>query len=252
MRNCILTDLRRVFRKKSFIICMSIILLLMIIGLIVIFVHPFKDGVDSTYSIMMSLAMFFNPFLIGIPVFSAIYTDDFKSKSMQTALGFGISRNKMIMSRFLEALFMVVECIIFLSVMLLIFGLAGGVSMSEIGETVLEIWIDSFQTIGFLALALIIVYGTQKPTMGLVLFILLSAGVFATLIEALSLIPALKKHDIDPEKYLPTGVIVKISDLADKGDYLKAVGPAFLFLIFYVALPVWISMRLFRKKELEF
>ena len=124
--------------------------------------------------------------------------------------------------------------------------------MSEIGETVLEIWINSFQTIGFLALALIIVYGTQKPTMGLVLFILLSAGVFATLIEALSLIPALKKHDIDPEKYLPTGVIVKISDLADKGDYLKAVGPAFLFLIFYVALPVWISMRLFRKKELEF
>ncbi len=252
MRNCILTDLRRVFRKKSFIICMSIIILLMIIGLIVIFVHPFKDGVDSTYSIMMSLAMFFNPFLIGIPVFSAIYTDDFKSKSMQTALGFGISRNKMIMSRFLEALFMVVECIIFLSVMLLIFGLAGGVSMSEIGETVLEIWIDSFKTIGFLALALIIVYGTQKPTMGLVLFILLSAGVFATLIEALSLIPALKKHDIDPGKYLPSGVIDKISDLADKGDYLKAVGPAFLFLIFYVALPVWISMRLFRKKELEF
>ena len=122
MRNVILTDIRRAQVKKSLIICMIIMVGIAVISSVGIRILPmFSDNPSQAYgSLLSGLSSFFGPLLIGIPIFSAIYTDDFKSRSMQIAIGRGVSRPKMMLARFLETLILVIEWHVIFSVVAII------------------------------------------------------------------------------------------------------------------------------------
>ena len=98
MFDFIKADILRILKKKSYIITSSIVFISYAATLAVMFVKH-MEKFDLINSMLASMATF----LVGIPVFNAVFTDDFNSRSMQTIIGFGTSRRQLVLSRFFES-----------------------------------------------------------------------------------------------------------------------------------------------------
>ncbi len=247
MRNCIKADILRVQRKKGLII-MSIIIML-IIAIAGIVARTSGDKGPDRFFLILSATLGFNTLMLGIPVFNAVLGDDFKSKSMQTAIGHGLSRDKLILARLIEIIVIVIEAYIVFLLGILIFGLIGGVDMKTIGDTIQTNLDEILCIIGFSAVSMIFVYGTQNGVLGLVFYILLGASVFDIIISAISLLPFLRDTDFNLGDYVISGMATKVVQASSFGT-----GALWFlaFLVFWVALPTFIAMQIFKNKELDF
>ncbi len=293
----VFTDLRRAQKKKSFIICMSVVILLMVVVAIVAFVKPVKatdisfmlSGEPNArgYSFLSNITLAFSliPFLTGIPVFQTVFSDDFKSRTMQTAIGRGISRRRLILARFYEAIALIIEEMVIFTILGLIMSMIMGASIGGIGKMIAELWFDSILVVADIAIAMLILYMSQNTTGGLVMYILLAANVFRAVLALLDLIPFLKNNGIKFSNAVPDGVhsiardylfgtVPSLSDLSEKVEnfndlgvneveamftgatedpnYLKAFLYTGIFVGLFIVLPLVLAQTVFRKKELEF
>ena len=253
MRNVIKADIRRVQSKVGFIVCMGIeVALIILAGILGKFVPLTVNG-EKNATLYVAAAIFFFPLFVGISIFSAIYSDDFKSSSMQTAIGFGMTRYKLIWARFFEGLLLLCETAVVFSIVYFVTEKILGEKNSDIINGIItDIWVRDLKILGFLCLSLIIVYGTQKPGGGLVLYILLLTGVFGTMIEALDFIPFFSDREIKISKYFPSGVITSLQEAINDGDAGKIILYFVAFSVCYIVVPVFISIGIFNKKELDF
>ena len=101
----------------------------------------------------------------------------------------------------------------------------------------------------FSAVSMIFVYGTQNGVLGLVFYILLGASVFDIIISAISLLPFLRDTDFNLGDYVISGMATKVVQASSFGT-----GALWFlaFLVFWVALPTFIAMQIFKNKELDF
>ena len=275
MRRLVFTDLFRAQKKKSYVIMMGLVVALIIIVAIIAFVWPSKAAEESgkaeRFQTLNNIVTTFIPFLVGIPVFQAVFTDDFKSRTMQTAIGRGISRSRLVLSRFLEACMLIVEAMAIFSVVTLIAALAVGTSVSGTFLLLAHLWVDASLIVAHLSVCMFFVYASQNATLGLVFFILFSANVFGLLLKLVDSIPFLNDNGIEISKMVPTGVHTNMSNylfgtkaVLDTTDISKLLEPAIeanfgkalvygiVFVGVYIILPVFLSQAVFRKKELEF
>ncbi|MBQ9872809.1 MAG: hypothetical protein IJM27_12895 [Eubacterium sp.] len=275
MRRLVFTDLFRAQKKKSYVIMMGLVAALIIIVAIIAFVWPSKAAEESAkaerFLTLHNIVATFIPFLVGIPVFQAVFTDDFKSRTMQTAIGRGISRSRLVLSRFLEACMLIVEAMAIFSVVTLIAALAVGTSVSGTFLLLARLWVDASLIVAHLSVCMFFVYASQNTTLGLVFFILFSANVFGLLLKLVDSIPFLNDNGIEISKMVPTGVHTSMSNylfgtkaVLDTTDLSKLLEPAIeanfgkalvygiVFIGVYIILPVFLSQAVFRKKELEF
>ena len=275
MRRLVFTDLFRAQKKKSYVIMMGLVVALIIIVAIIAFVWPSKAAEESgkaeRFQTLNNIVTTFIPFLVGIPVFQAVFTDDFKSRTMQTAIGRGISRSRLVLSRFLEACMLIVEAMAIFSVVTLIAALAVGTSVSGTFLLLAHLWVDASLIVAHLSVCMFFVYASQNTSLGLVFFILFSANVFGLLLKLVDSIPFLNDNGIEISKMVPTGVHTNMSNylfgtkaVLDTTDLSKLLEPAIeanfgkalvygiVFVGVYIILPVFLSQAVFRKKELEF
>ena len=275
MRRLVFTDLFRAQKKKSYVIMMGLVVALIIIVAIIAFVWPGKAAEESAkaerFLTLHDMVTTFIPFLVGIPVFQAVFTDDFKSRTMQTAIGRGISRSRLVLSRFLEACMLIVEAMAIFSVVTLIAALAVGTSVSGTFLLLAHLWVDASLIVAHLSVCMFLVYASQNTTLGLVFFILFSANVFGLLLKLVDSIPFLNDNGIEISKMVPTGVhtnmsnylfgtkavfdttdISKLLEPAVEANFGKALVYGIVFVGVYIILPVFLSQAVFRKKELEF
>ena len=294
MKRLVFTDLRRAQKKKAFIICMSVVVLLMIAVLIFAIVKPSgaaaiadakeANGKATAFLNNISVAFGMISLLIGIPIFSTVFSDDFKSRTMQTAIGRGISRRRLILARFYEVIALMIESHLIFTVIAVIMGFALGASVGGIGTMVAKLWFDSLLILANVAIAMLILYLSQNATGGLVMFILLAADAFRLILALADMIPFLKDNGIKISNGLPSGVfsiaknylfgyVPSLSDVSDIGTEIEEgsaeaiqkilegtinvdFGKAFLYTAIlvgvFIVLPVFLSQVVFRKKELEF
>lgn len=253
MRNVILTDIRRAQSKKSLIICMIIMMACAILIAIGLRAIPLFDTPADMYGgAIGGFFSFFSPLLIGIPIFGAIYTDDFKSRSMQIAIGRGVTRTKMMLARFFETLILVVEWHVIFTIIALICGLIDGASGSQIASCIGDVWSTSIKMIVFLSLSLLFVYGTQNPTTGLVFYIIFVTNVLDIIFTFIDMIPILRDNDIVLSQYFPGSACSNFISAISEGDGLHAFTWGLGVVIGYIVLPLIISIQIFKKKELEF
>lgn len=275
MRRLVFTDLFRAQKKKSYVIMMGLVVALIVIVAIIAFVWPGKAAEESgkaeRFQTLNNIVTTFIPFLVGIPVFQTVFTDDFKSRTMQTAIGRGISRSRLVLSRFLEACMLIVEAMAIFSVVTLIAALAVGTSVSGTFLLLAHLWVDASLIVAHLSVCMFFVYASQNTSLGLVFFILFSANVFGLLLKLVDSIPFLNDNGIEISKMVPTGVHTNMSNylfgtkaVLDTTDLSKLLEPAIeanfgkalvygiVFVGVYIILPVFLSQAVFRKKELEF
>nr|MCR5623851.1 hypothetical protein [Lachnospiraceae bacterium] len=193
MRNTINADIRRVLRKKSYYLLVSICLALLAIVAVIDILWK-KDIFVSVSSYVCQLLF---PFLLGIPVFLAVYGDDFKSRAMQTAIGFGLSRRKLILARYIEVILILIQSYVVVSLFTFLFGAITGSEMKEILKLIETYWYNAIQILCWMSLAMIIVYIMQNTTFALVIFIVLATGLVGTILQGISMVPFFVQHKID-------------------------------------------------------
>lgn len=293
MQRLILTDFRRAQKKKSFIICMSCVILLIIIVAIVSSIKPDTagnimngetNGKASAFLSGISIAFSMIPFLVGIPVYLTVFTDDFKSRTMQAVIGYGVSRRRLILARFYEVILLIAEACMIFTVISMIISLVFGATIGGVGVMIGKLWFDQLLLISEISIAMLILYLTQNPTGGLVMFILLAAKAFTLILTVTDMIPFLKNNKIKLSYILPDGVhglaekylfgytptLADVQDIGSEieegsaeaiqkildGTYSQDFGKAFLYTALlvgvFIILPLVLSQVSFRKKELEF
>ncbi|MCR5202729.1 MAG: hypothetical protein K6D02_06540 [Lachnospiraceae bacterium] len=184
---------------------------------------------------------------IGIPIFTTIFADDFNSKAMQASIGFGLSRTKLVLCRFIE---LVVLSYLVMYAYVLIITLIGCIFGygSAAGDMLFDFFKNfsgySLVIICYAAIAMIAVYALQNATFGLVIYILLTSKVLGGILAGLSFVPFFAKHNINPSAIIASEIIIKI--LGGKVLYLIPL------LIGYVVVPLFITITVFKKKELDF
>ncbi len=249
MLNYIHADIKRILTQKKFI-KFGLILLLLFEALI--FLMNTHNFTSSRYLTIIAMSLEFMPLVIGIFIFSIVYLDDLHSKSIQTAIGFGFKRSQVIIVKSLNII------IISTLISVLIFGamiLTGYIyRLNLTAQHLMTIFkMLSFANLKiflFSSLASLVVYGVQKISSSITVFILL---VTQTLYLFSSML--LNQNFIidtlgNISKYLPSELLSSLNQSVLTGIKLQTyVIPGILL---YFALSFIGSTLLFRHKELEF
>ena len=249
MNNYIGADLRRIFRKQSFLWafgafagCFAIL----------VFIYFNPNFTAEMYVSKMIGFMSFFPLVVGLLTFLSVYADDFKCRSMQIAIGYGMPRGRIIFAKLLESAVLLLATAAGMAVLLaaapLLLGLAP--TSQQLSSLVLTAGAELLRALGYGAISAVAVFLTQNATGGTILYVLLSSKTVYIIATMLLGQDFLLGSVGDLTKYLYTAMLYTCkTNLVQGGQTCICLSFA---LLIYVVLPTVISVAGFRKKELEF
>lgn len=207
-----------------------------------------QSGGFNAESVVSDAGTYFNflPALAGGFLFTAIYTDDLNAKNLITLVGYGLSKTKIILAKFI---LMALCCALFFGLMPLFHDacyliLGHGATARQLG-TVYAISLQSaLLTLAFATLSGIVVYGLQRTTFAVVAYILLAFSVINTLLTAI--LKLLKLHLQD---HLVSGIATRVFvAVAGHGSIARPL----IEYSAYIIVALVLSVLVFRRKEMEF
>lgn len=249
MNNYIKADLSRIMRKKSFLSIISGYMFLFLLMIFIVYTPTFNM---AEYISKSGDFMGFYSIIIGIPIFLSVYYDDFKSKSMQIAIGYGVPRYKVVLAKIVESFIIaiLIGAVFGVITTVIPFLLKIPATNNQIIEIILNVGINTVKVIGYLSISTILVYYSQNAVWGIIVYILLSSSTIYMLFN-LALgqdIIVNTFGDLTKNLYLSILISAKEDLLKDAALGLgNSIG-----IILYIVLPTIISIILFKKKELEF
>ena len=249
MSNYIGADIRRVLHKQSFLWALGIFAALFV-GVVFIYWNPGFTA-DMYVAKITSFLSFF-PLVVGLVTFMSVYADDFKCKSMQVAIGYGIPRGKIVLGKLLESAMLLLFTAVIMSVFVLaaptILGLVP--NAQHLKTLLFTSLAEMLRALGYTAISTIPVFFSQNAVNGIIIYVLLASK---TVYIALSMILGqafLINLVGDLTKYLYTTQLYTAKTLLMENKSFLSVW--MLAMIGYVVIPTAISVISFHKKELEF
>lgn len=242
MRRLIRGDIRRILSKLGFYIIPALFYLLM-------YIDP-SESANKKYDFDLSytgISMVYKSafaFVVAIPVFIGVYADELKAGAMQTCIGRGLSRVKILLSKFIDTVILTVFFYIFsycLEMLIMRFHLVFPTPQQNL-SVIVVFGASCMKCIGALAFAAIFLYITWNPSVGVVVLII-SLGCAEPLLQFIQTNTKLPVLD-----YSYMGVVDQaFANIAAGSNFLL---PGLLALA-YVVIFIWISIRVFNRKELE-
>ena len=249
MTNYIGADLRRIFRKQSFLWAFGAFAGCFVL-LVFIYFNP--SFTAEMYVSKMTSFMSFFPLVVGLPTFLSVYADDFKCRSMQIAIGYGMPRGRIVFAKLLESAVLLLATAAVMAVLLaaapLLLGLAP--ASQQMASLMLTAAAEFLRALGYVAISAVAVFLTQNATGGTILYVLLSSKSVYIILTMLLGQDFLLGTVGDLTEYLYTALLYtcKTGLMQDGQPFICFIAA----LLIYVALPTAISVVGFRKKELEF
>lgn len=249
MKNYISADLRRILRKQSFLAAAGVFILLFAV-LVFIYFNP--SFTADMYVAKVSSFLSYFPLIVGIFVFMSVYSDDFKCRSMQVAIGYGIPRNRIILAKMMESFFLLLGTSLIMGILVLFTHVALGLDpdKQQLTALILTAAAEMLRAFGYLSISTIPVFFSQEAVGGVITYVLLSSKTIYIILSMLLGQEFLVTTLGDLTRYLYTAQLyaVKASLLAGE-PFLTTLAAA---LLIYVVIPAVIAIIGFRKKELEF
>jgi ABC-type transport system involved in multi-copper enzyme maturation permease subunit len=247
MTNLIHGEIYRLLHKKSMYIYFGALVLAYFA---VAFIRSSGFDAHSLISEASNL-FFFLPSLVGGYLFAAIYTDDLSAKSLSTLVGFGIGKTKIVLAKLVVmALASLVAFAAAPLVLYLVLAILGWVaSAGDVASVFLLATKYLLMTLAYAALCAIAVYGLQRTTFAMVLYVLLSFNVIGGLLTMLfTNLAGPKLAPLLIDRLIP-GITDRI--LEGLSGITHVAFPAIEYVIFMIA-AVALSILAFRWKEMEF
>jgi len=235
-------ELYRLLHKKSAYIYFAA---LAVAYALVIYV---RSGGFTAQSVVDDAVSFFYllPALVGGFLFAAIYVDDLNSKNLISLVGFGTSKTRIVIAKFI--LMALLSAVAFALAPLLhsaIYMLLGWAPSAQGWLMIYAVSLKYFlMTVAFAVLSGIVVYGLQRTTFAVVLYLLLAFNVVSSLLSL-----ALKSFAPGLASYLMAGISDRAMTAVASGG--SVVAPVLEYAI-YVVIAGALSVLAFHKKEMEF
>ncbi|MDO5573543.1 MAG: hypothetical protein Q4G60_06155 [bacterium] len=246
MNNYIIADLRRILIRIPLLIAEVCLLGFL---LIVILVTYNGDWNSVSFIANIRTLLQFMVVFMGLVMVIAVFADDFKTKTMQVAIGIGISRAKVILSKYIEIM---VLTFINLFVMIILAFVMGGIFHANlIGEQVWELlgifFVTWLSVISYTGLTMILIFYTQTVGLSGFVYLILSSGLVSFGIDRIFDIPALSSSHINMMTL--RNVLSSFETYLAVGDFRLKL---FLGILVYMLSGYLISVLVFRNRELEF
>lgn len=247
MINYIKADMWRMERRLPRVIAI-ILMNIVMAGAII-----YSSNQDSWNSVLYMDRLMFGVQMAGVACgileFIAVFSEDFKAKTMQIAIGSGMQRRHVIVVKFVDFVLALIGDYLFLTLMGIVLAFVtqvhpNGEQMLDYGIKVLGYLLSQ---VGFYSLSLIFVFSLQSSLLPLITYVVLSCGLFHTLLNYLFKLKAVQPLNLD-RFTLTYNSEMFISRLM-VGSFKFS---AFIAIAIYIAAGYFFSTLVFKNKELEF
>ncbi len=243
MRRLISADIRRILSKLGFYIAP--------VAYFLLFLTDFSGSSSSRVKEFDELLLGYNitykyvfPFVAGIPVFLGVYADELKAGAMQQSIGRGMSRNKIVVGKF-------IDCVILSFVIYLLSFVLEYISLRTQNVYVSELQLmrlgtlllaSCLKVVGAAAFAAMFVYFTWNASVGLVVELIAVAAAE----PMLAFVQDKLKIPVKDFSYM--GQVDQLCSNIAAGTNLIIPG---IIVVAYVVIFIVISAIIFGRKELE-
>ena len=242
MRNYFKADIKRIFAKRGH--RMIVLLLYLAIAALLVLKASDEESYMGTASMVAgTLSIYF-----GTIIFFAVFSDDTKARTMQVAIGRGLTRKKVIYAKVLEGLFLAVLYYGISGILLSVIPVVMQVSISS--SAIISFWTDIttclFDTMFFFMISMIIIAATLKTNIAEIIFILFVVDIIP---GAISVGLAFAETNLGMPSLIPylyescVNAMIK-NPIANLGSILGV--------IIYLGVTLFLAVHFFQKKELEF
>lgn len=187
--------------------------------------------------------------VLGFFEITFIYTQDFKAKTMQTAIGSGLSRPQVVLAKFLECDLLILADLILVLIASLVFSVATGISLlpEQLGTLALCVFGGWLSTAICIHVTSIFLFYLQNAGALCILYLIIYLDPPAMILSLTRNVPLLASLHLESITY--TNVVNTFtSQLALRHCNI----PMLLATIFYLIASYFITCVLFKKRELEF
>ena len=249
MRNLIKADMQRILRKKS--IWLAFIFMIVIVAGEILYKVNVAPDRNLGFAVAVSDSIGYVGLVLGIILVLNIYADDFKASTYINIVGHGISRLKYIITKYLDAMILLVAMYVLACV--LIFGLKVGLGVQLSSLEMRFMWCNLLCEIipvaASISIASLFYFQTGNNALGMLVYLGIEL-VIPVAIEFIKTNPTVVKYHLD-RIYLTDVCSSMLDDLV-----MRQTGAGLLKLILviavYVVAAIVGTIILFRKKELDF
>ena len=239
MRNLLRADLRRILKRVSIYVWLFLIF-------VVFFVSALSmDYTADIINMEQGVTSLLGPILVSIPVFLGVYGRELQAGSMQCVIGRGMSRTKLILTKYLECVLM---CLFFFFFIWLAFFLrnnVGDAGLTANQNKMLTIFVlfAFIKTCGYFAFTTFFFFIAWSVAPGIVA-LLVSAFLMPMLFTMLD---GFLKTDFS--EFYFNGMIDNAYASIAAGDIGYTL---ILAIVLYIGGALLLTALVFRKKEIEF
>ena len=239
MRNLLRADLRRILKRVSIYVWLFLIF-------VVFFVSALSmDYTADIINMEQGVTSLLGPILVSIPVFLGVYGREIQAGSMQCVIGRGMSRTKLILTKYLECVLM---CLFFFFFIWLAFFLrnnVGDAGLTANQNKMLTIFVlfAFIKTCGYFAFTTFFFFIAWSVAPGIVA-LLVSAFLMPMLFTMLD---GFLKTDFS--EFYFNGMIDNAYASIAAGDIGYTL---ILAIVLYIGGALLLTALVFRKKEIEF
>ena len=247
MFNYICADLRRIYRRLPRLILLALIYIIVTAA----FADALSAGEIKAATLMIIFEHYvlgYFPLVIGLVEMSVLYSDDFRAKTMQQAIGMGISRTQVVLCKLLDmAVLMLVDILVFGAAILAAGGIWGAGAMAGVtAEFLLSLLSAWLKSVAYASLAMTLAFYTQNALFSMLVYIALASGVANTMLGM-----ALGMKSLAPlhlSRFLLTAQANVFYTHALLGSFDLG---SLLAVLIYIGAGAFVSSWLFKNVELE-
>lgn len=252
MLNYIRADYKRIAGRGNRVALMVIYM----IALLAMLLIPWLRKPDEWNSVrfmdaMVTPVLHVYPVLMGLVCFVTTFADDFRCKTMQVAIGIGVSRNKVVISKLIQYALVVLTDLVAIGVVSAVIAVVSGANVTA--AHTLKIFIDFLgawlNCIGYASICMIIVFQLQGITVAMLVFLAFSSQLPYFLLRMLTRFGPQTFSRLHLEKLtLDYSLEVLRSNLImGKLNFSAIMG-----VVIYIGIGLVCSCMIFRKRELDF
>ena len=250
MRNYIRADVKRILQRSSHLF--SMLLLFIIYACAVYFPNrsmqtTFVTLVTSACSMLDWLVIF-----VGLFEMIAVFSEDFKVKTMQVAIGLGVSRTKVVLCKLLEvAVLLVLDCIA-LTLLTMGIGAVMGASISFVvlKDLILTLLIKCLlNQVACVSLTMIVLFVTQSSILSIFVYVLISVGIVNLLLSLMPMFGMTALESLNLHRLTLSYLVGSFNTdiLLGTFDIVSFIGIGI-----YIVVGIFATCKLFGKRELDF
>lgn len=246
MLNYIKGEMYRLIHKKGNYLYFAI--LYGLFSLLMVFSKMDIQGLVEGLIIMVNTIL---PLFFGIHIFMAVFTDDLSSKTLPGIISTGLSRWKLVLSKFFVAIIYSILVyaaagVYYIALSAVINGGLGGDFVSETMKFIPHVFTSFLLIFVLLAIGSVVVYTIQKSNLAITAFIVLALGFVPLMFNLIGMaIPVFN----DMAKLLPTQIYQTLTNdlmISNQVDWTIIAG-----LVGYAAAGIVLSTVGFAKVEVK-